>query len=62
MVFSVVYKKGIIYRDIKFYNIFILNEGRVVKVVDFGIVKVVLNLIMINIGSIIGLVYYFLLE
>ncbi len=51
--------KGIIHRDIKPHNILISNEGRVVKVADFGIAKAVSNSTMTNIGSIIGSVHYF---
>ncbi|HEL4824497.1 TPA: Stk1 family PASTA domain-containing Ser/Thr kinase [Clostridioides difficile] len=59
MALSAAHKKGIIHRDIKPHNILISNEGRVVKVVDFGIAKAVSNSTMTNIGSIIGSVHYF---
>lgn len=53
------HKKGIIHRDIKPHNILISNEGRAVKVADFGIAKAVSNSTMTSIGSIIGSVHYF---
>lgn len=56
---SAAHKKGIIHRDIKPHNILISNEGRIVKVADFGIAKAVSNSTMTNIGSIIGSVHYF---
>lgn len=59
MALSAAHKKGIIHRDIKPHNILISNEGRVVKVADFGIAKAVSNSTMTNIGSIIGSVHYF---
>ena len=59
MALSEAHKKGIIHRDIKPHNILISNEGRVVKVADFGIAKAVSNSTMTNIGSIIGSVHYF---
>ena len=51
MALSAAHKKGIIHRDIKPHNILISNEGRVVKVADFGIAKAVSNSTMTNIGS-----------
>ena len=59
MALSAAHRKGIIHRDIKPHNILISNEGRVVKVADFGIAKAVSNSTMTNIGSIIGSVHYF---
>ena len=59
MALSAAHKKGIIHRDIKPHNILISNEGRIVKVADFGIAKAVSNSTMTNIGSIIGSVHYF---
>ena len=59
MALSEAHKKGVIHRDIKPHNILISNEGRVVKVADFGIAKAVSNSTMTNIGSIIGSVHYF---
>ena len=59
MALSAAHKKCIIHRDIKPHNILISNEGRVVKVADFGIAKAVSNSTMTNIGSIIGSVHYF---
>lgn len=59
MALSAAHKKGIIHRDIKPHNILISNEGRVVKVADFGIAKAVSNSTMTNIGNIIGSVHYF---
>lgn len=59
MALSVAHKKGIVHRDIKPHNILISNEGRIVKVADFGIAKAVSNSTMTNIGSIIGSVHYF---
>lgn len=59
MALSEAHKKGIIHRDIKPHNILISNEGRVVKVADFGIAKAVSNSTMTNIGNIIGSVHYF---
>lgn len=59
MALSAAHKKGIIHRDIKPHNILISNDGRVVKVADFGIAKAVSNSTMTNIGSIIGSVHYF---
>ena len=56
---SEAHKKGIIHRDIKPHNILIANEGRSVKVTDFGIAKAVSNSTMTNIGNIIGSVHYF---
>lgn len=56
---SAAHRKGIIHRDIKPHNILISNEGRIVKVADFGIAKAVSNSTMTNIGSIIGSVHYF---
>ena len=53
------HKKGVIHRDIKPHNILISNEGREVKVADFGIAKAATNSTMTNIGSIIGSVHYF---
>ncbi|WP_297136705.1 Stk1 family PASTA domain-containing Ser/Thr kinase [Terrisporobacter sp.] len=53
------HKKGVIHRDIKPHNILISNEGRNVKVADFGIAKAATNSTMTNIGSIIGSVHYF---
>ena len=53
------HKKGVIHRDIKPHNILISNEGRQVKVADFGIAKAATNSTMTNIGSIIGSVHYF---
>ena len=53
------HKKGIIYRDIKPHNILISNEGRLVKVTDFGIAKAVSSSTMTSTGSIIGSVHYF---
>ncbi|WP_195237246.1 Stk1 family PASTA domain-containing Ser/Thr kinase [Romboutsia sp. 1001285H_161024_C4] len=59
MALSAAHRKGIIHRDIKPHNILISNEGRIVKVADFGIAKAVSNSTMTNIGSIIGSVHYF---
>lgn len=59
MALSAAHRKGIIHRDIKPHNILISNDGRVVKVADFGIAKAVSNSTMTNIGSIIGSVHYF---
>ncbi len=59
MALSSAHKKGIVHRDIKPHNILISNEGRIVKVADFGIAKAVSNSTMTNIGSIIGSVHYF---
>ncbi|MGL4913785.1 MAG: Stk1 family PASTA domain-containing Ser/Thr kinase [Romboutsia sp.] len=59
MALSGAHKKGIVHRDIKPHNILISNEGRIVKVADFGIAKAVSNSTMTNIGSIIGSVHYF---
>lgn len=59
---SAAHKKGVIHRDIKPHNILISNEGRQVKVADFGIAKAVSNSTITNIGSIIGSVHYFSLE
>ena len=56
---SAAHKKGVIHRDIKPHNILISNEGRQVKVADFGIAKAVSNSTITNIGSIIGSVHYF---
>ena len=53
------HRKGVIHRDIKPHNILISNEGRNVKVADFGIAKAATNSTMTNIGSIIGSVHYF---
>ena len=53
------HKKGIIHRDIKPHNILISNEGRLVKVTDFGIAKAVSSSTMTSTGSIIGSVHYF---
>ncbi|MFI3210799.1 MAG: Stk1 family PASTA domain-containing Ser/Thr kinase, partial [Peptostreptococcaceae bacterium] len=53
------HRKGIIHRDIKPHNILISNEGRNVKVTDFGIAKAVSNSTMTNVGNIIGSVHYF---
>ena len=53
------HKKGIIHRDIKPHNILISNEGRLVKVADFGIAKAVSSSTMTSTGSIIGSVHYF---
>ena len=53
------HRKGIVHRDIKPHNILISNEGRVVKVADFGIAKAVSNSTMTSVGSIIGSVHYF---
>ena len=51
MALSAAHKKGIIHRDIKPHNILISNEGRVVKVADFGIAKAVSNSTMTNISN-----------
>ena len=59
MALGAAHRKGIIHRDIKPHNILISNDGRVVKVADFGIAKAVSNSTMTNIGSIIGSVHYF---
>ena len=59
MALSAAHKKGIVHRDIKPHNILISNEGRIVKVADFGIAKAASNSTMTNIGSIIGSVHYF---
>ena len=56
---SLAHRKGIIHRDIKPHNILISNEGRIVKVADFGIAKAVSNSTMTNVGNIIGSVHYF---
>ncbi|MBC6003964.1 MAG: Stk1 family PASTA domain-containing Ser/Thr kinase [Paeniclostridium sordellii] len=53
------HKKGIIHRDIKPHNILISNEGRIVKVADFGIAKAVSSSTMTSTGSVIGSVHYF---
>ena len=53
------HKKGIIHRDINPHNILISNEGRLVKVTDFGIAKAVSSSTMTSTGSIIGSVHYF---
>ena len=53
------HKKCVIHRDIKPHNILISNEGRNVKVADFGIAKAATNSTMTNIGSVIGSVHYF---
>ena len=53
------HKKGIIHRDIKPHNILISNEGRLVKVTDFGIAKAVSSSTITSTGSIIGSVHYF---
>lgn len=59
MALSSAHRNGIIHRDIKPHNILISNEGRVVKVADFGIAKAVSSSTMTNIGSVIGSVHYF---
>ena len=59
MALGAAHRKGIIHRDIKPHNILISNDGRIVKVADFGIAKAVSNSTMTNIGSIIGSVHYF---
>lgn len=53
------HKKGIIHRDIKPHNILISNEGRLVKVADFGIAKAVSSSTITSTGSVIGSVHYF---
>jgi eukaryotic-like serine/threonine-protein kinase len=53
------HRKGIIHRDIKPHNILISNEGRIVKVADFGIAKAVSSSTMTSTGSVIGSVHYF---
>lgn len=53
------HKKGIIHRDIKPHNILISNEGRIVKVADFGIAKAVSSSTITSTGSVIGSVHYF---
>lgn len=53
------HRKGIIHRDIKPHNILISNEGRLVKVADFGIAKAVSSSTITSTGSVIGSVHYF---
>lgn len=53
------HRKGIIHRDIKPHNILISNEGRIVKVADFGIAKAVSSSTITSTGSVIGSVHYF---
>lgn len=60
-VFEYVYKNNIIYRDVKFDNILIIIDN-IIKLIDFGIVKILDLLIIINFNKIMGFVYYFFLE
>jgi serine/threonine-protein kinase len=59
MALSEAHKKGVIHSDIKPHNILISNEGRVVKVADFGIAKAVSNSTITAFGTTIGSVHYF---
>lgn len=60
-VLQVVYVVGFVYCDIKLGNLLIMFDG-CVKIIDFGIVCIVDQVLLIVIGQVMGIVQYFLFE